>query len=124
MKWLNSQALADAWKEACASATPSKVLVPKGTYQLGESRLKGPCKSPIELLVEGTLQASPTDTEGDGLLVMEYVDHLTLAGTGVFDGQGKAGWEKNDCHLKKECKKLPMVNAHATVIIKRTHNLG
>ncbi|XP_022946596.1 exopolygalacturonase-like [Cucurbita moschata] len=103
-----TQALVDAWKEACASATPSKVLVPKGTYQLGESRLKGPCKSPIELLVEGTLQASPTDTEGDGLLVMEYVDHLTLAGTGVFDGQGKAGWEKNDCHLKKECKKLPM----------------
>ena len=31
-------------KEACASAAPSKVLVPKGTYQLGESRLKGPCK--------------------------------------------------------------------------------
>ena len=63
-----------------------QVLVPIGIYQLAESRLKGPCKSPIELQVEGTIQASPTDTEGDGLLVMEYVDHLTLSGTGVFDG--------------------------------------
>ena len=74
MTWLNSQALTNAWKEACALTTPSIVLVPKGTYQLSASRLKGPCKSPIELLVEGTLHASPTDTEGDGLLVMEYVD--------------------------------------------------
>ena len=77
-------------------------MIPKGIYQLGESGLKGPCKNPPELRVERTLQAFSTDTEGDGLLVMEYVDR----------------WEKNDCHLKKICKKLPIVNARTNLITK------
>ncbi|XP_031742970.1 exopolygalacturonase-like [Cucumis sativus] len=100
-------ALTSAWKEACASTTPSKVLIPKGSYGLSQSNLKGPCKSPIELQIEGTLQA-PAHPEGEGLLILENTDLLTVSGTGVLDGQGKAGWEKNDCHLKKECTKLPM----------------
>ncbi|KAL0550815.1 hypothetical protein IC582_009879 [Cucumis melo] len=100
-------ALASAWKEACASTTPSKVLIPKGTYGLTQSNLKGPCKSSIELQLEGTVQAS-VDVKGDGLLLLEYVDQLTVSGTGVVDGQGKTAWGKNDCHLKKICTKLPM----------------
>lgn len=102
--------MTSAWKEACASTTPSKVLIPKGSYGLSQSNLKGPCKSPIELQIEGTLQA-PAHPEGEGLLILENTDLLTVSGTGVLDGQGKAGWEKNDCHLKKECTKLPMVIA-------------
>uniref|UniRef100_A0A9I9CXD8 Uncharacterized protein n=1 Tax=Cucumis melo TaxID=3656 RepID=A0A9I9CXD8_CUCME len=43
----------------------------------------------------------------DGFL-LEYVDQLTVSGTGVLVGQGKAGWEKNDYDLKKRCTKLPM----------------
>lgn len=85
------------------------MLIPKGVYQLSQSNLKGPCKSSIEVQVEGTLQA-PADPKGDGLVILEYIDQLTLSGTGVFDGQGKTGWEKNDCHQKKICTKLPMVN--------------
>ncbi|KAA0056903.1 hypothetical protein IC582_029467 [Cucumis melo] len=100
-------ALVSAWKEGCASITPSKVLIPKGSYGLSQSNLKGPCKSSIELQIEGTLQA-PSDPKGDGLLILEYVDRLTVSGMGVLDGQGKEGWEKNDCHLKKICTKLPM----------------
>ena len=59
--------------------------------------------------MEGTLQAHP-DPIGDGLVLFQYIDQLTLSGTGAFDGQGEKGWEKNDCHLKKICTKLPMVN--------------
>lgn len=85
------------------------MLIPKGVYLLSQSNLKGPCKSSIEIQVDGTLQAPP-DPKGDGLVILEYIDKLTLSGTGVFDGQGKVGWEKNDCHKKKICTKLPMVN--------------
>lgn len=86
-------------------------MIPKGVYQLSQSNLKGPCKSvPIEVQVEGTLQA-PLHPNGDGLVIFEYIDQLTLSGTGVFDGQGKTGWEKNDCHKNKICTKLPMVKS-------------
>ncbi|XP_022151199.1 exopolygalacturonase-like, partial [Momordica charantia] len=102
-----SAALTNAWKEACASTTPSKVLIPKGSYLLTGVNIKGPCKSSIELQVEGTLKA-PVEPKGEGWLFVEYVDFLTISGTGVFDGNGKAGWEKNDCHKSKICTKLPM----------------
>ncbi|KAE8645716.1 exopolygalacturonase-like [Cucumis sativus] len=103
-----TQALANAWKEACMSTTPSKLLIPKGVYQLSQSYLKGPCKSvPIQVQVDGTLKA-PLHPNGDGLVLFAYIDQLMLSGTGVFDGQGKAGWDKNDCHKKKICTKLPM----------------
>ncbi|KAA0046190.1 exopolygalacturonase-like [Cucumis melo var. makuwa] len=102
-----THALLNAWKGACASTSRSKVLIPKGVYLLSQSNLKGPCKSSIEIQVDGTLQAPP-DPKGDGLVILEYIDKLTLSGTGVFDGQGKVGWEKNDCHKKKICTKLPM----------------
>lgn len=87
------------------------MLIPKGTYPLADTSLKGPCKSSVEVQVEGTLQAPPhTQPSGDkGWVMFEYLDKFTLSGTGVFDGLGKAGWEKNDCHLKKICTKLPMV---------------
>lgn len=102
--------MANAWKDACASTIPSKLLIPEGVYQLNQSNLNGHCKSSIEVQVEGTLQA-PLDPIGDGLVLFQYIDQLTLSGFGVFDGQGKTSWGKNDCHLKKICTKLPMVNS-------------
>ncbi|KAL0560156.1 hypothetical protein IC582_000550 [Cucumis melo] len=33
---------------------------------------------------------------------------MTLLGGGVFDGQEKAGWEKNDCHKRIDCARLPI----------------
>lgn len=45
--------------------------------------------------------------------MLDYIDQLTLSGTGTFDGQGKAAWAKNDCHQKKECTKLAMVSVQS-----------
>ncbi|GMY24999.1 exopolygalacturonase [Fagus crenata] len=44
-----TQALSNAWKDACAAIGSSKVVVPVGTYKLGLVSLKGPCKGPIEV---------------------------------------------------------------------------
>uniref|UniRef100_A0A7N0TEJ0 Exopolygalacturonase-like n=1 Tax=Kalanchoe fedtschenkoi TaxID=63787 RepID=A0A7N0TEJ0_KALFE len=103
-------ALASAWKEACASATPGKIVVPKGKFILGMIKFEGPCKAPIELNVLGTLQA-PSDLAAfkgaDGWVVFGRIDHFTMSGDGVFDGQGHVAWEKNDCHKNTKCSGLP-----------------
>ncbi|XP_043813405.1 exopolygalacturonase-like [Manihot esculenta] len=62
-----SQAIADAWKEACAAAGSSKILIPAGTFLAGIVNVTGPCKGAIEVEVQGTVQAPPELT-GDGLV--------------------------------------------------------
>uniref|UniRef100_A0A9I9E4G2 Exopolygalacturonase-like n=1 Tax=Cucumis melo TaxID=3656 RepID=A0A9I9E4G2_CUCME len=51
------------------------------------------------------LQTTP---HGDSWITFAYVDRMTLLGGGVFDGQEKAGWEKNDCHKRIDCARLPI----------------
>ncbi|PON77143.1 Glycoside hydrolase [Trema orientale] len=71
----------------------------------------GPCKAPIKVQLQGTLQA-PADPsgfkDGDGWVTFERIDGLTLAGGGIFDGQGQAVWGKH-CKQTKYCSKLPII---------------
>lgn len=106
------QALTSAWKEACASARPSTVLIPKGSYKLTKGEFVGPCKSPITFQLQGTLVATSdvsTFATGDGWVTFEHVDKLTIAGGGTFDGQGQAVWGKK-CDQTSYCGKLPIVS--------------
>lgn len=43
-------------KKACASSSPSKVLIPKGILLLSTMTLEGPCKAAIEVEAQGTLK--------------------------------------------------------------------
>jgi len=105
-----AQALTKAWKEACASKSPSKVYIPKGTYVLSRAMFAGPCKAAIEFQLEGTLQAPSSASgfkDGDGWVTFERVERLTISGGGVFDGNGKASWGKH-CTIGNYCGKLPI----------------
>ncbi|KAF8409675.1 hypothetical protein HHK36_005754 [Tetracentron sinense] len=106
-----SQAILSAWKEACASATPSRLLIPKGTYATGPVKFQGPCKAPVGILVKGILKA-PTDLNKfkseDGWIVFQNIDRLTLSGGGIFDGQGASAWAQNDCAKTGKCNSLPI----------------
>ncbi|KAJ8761533.1 hypothetical protein K2173_001668 [Erythroxylum novogranatense] len=101
------EALKKAWTEACASTTPSTIVIPPGTYMLGKIELTGPCKAPIELQVQGTVKA-PTDPSllGEGWVNIRYLDQFTMSGNGVFDGQGPVAWQQNNCHENPNCKFL------------------
>ena len=101
----------NAWKEACASPTRAKIVIPKGTYALSRISLNGPCKSPIELQVMGTIlaPANPSAFKEPNWVVFNGVDRLTVSGGGVFDGQGAASWGKNTCAKEKYCAALPIV---------------
>ncbi|XP_004289544.1 PREDICTED: exopolygalacturonase-like [Fragaria vesca subsp. vesca] len=104
-----TEALANAWKDACASTSASKVLVPNGTYKLKEASFKGPCKAPIELQVQGTLeapQASAQLSKPDTWIEFSNLDNFTLLGGGTFDGQGQKAWLANDCHKNSKCTSI------------------
>ncbi|XVF21088.1 hypothetical protein REPUB_Repub12eG0060600 [Reevesia pubescens] len=105
-----STPLLNAWKESCSSTTPSKILIPKGTYALSQISLDGPCKSPIELQVQGTIMApaNPSAFKEPNWVVFNNIDGLTMSGGGVFDGQGSNVWGKNDCSKIKYCAALPI----------------
>lgn len=107
------QALLKAWSNACASTSPSKVVIPKGIFKLSGASLEGPCHAPIEFNLQGILQAPPVDanfTGGDTWVAFEYIDFLTVSGGGIFDGQGKPTWGK-DCAKDQYCGNLPIVSA-------------
>jgi len=59
--------------------------------------LKGPCKAPIEVQVDGTIQAPADPSQmkaADQWIKFLYMEHLTLSGKGVFDGQGATVYKK------------------------------
>lgn len=115
----HSQALLSAWKEACASPTPSIVMVPAGKFAVGQVILEGPCKAAINVVVQGTLLA-PINTakfkKDKGWINFENVDRFKLSGTGVFDGQGKAVWGKK-CDESSYCGDLPIVSSCMHLLI-------
>uniref|UniRef100_A0A5B6Z524 Putative exopolygalacturonase-like n=1 Tax=Davidia involucrata TaxID=16924 RepID=A0A5B6Z524_DAVIN len=98
-----------AWKEACASPTASSVVIPAGTYMSNEVTFDGPCKAPVEIKLQGTLQANadPASFKTDGWIVFQRIDGFTLSGGGTFDGQGATTWANRKCFEKANCPKIP-----------------
>ena len=104
-----TQAFTAAWNEACASPTPATIIIPVGTYKMGPTDVKGPCKAPVEVQVDGTIQAppNPADMKGaDQWIKFQYMNSFTLSGKGVFDGQGATAWKQNDCGQNPNCQTL------------------
>ncbi|MED6183920.1 hypothetical protein PIB30_042470 [Stylosanthes scabra] len=58
---------------------------------MGAVEIRGPCKAPIEIEVDGTIKAPINLADLNGTeqwIKIQYVDFLTISGHGVFDGQG------------------------------------
>ncbi|KAJ1704618.1 hypothetical protein LUZ63_004397 [Rhynchospora breviuscula] len=107
----DTTAFVNTWKAACASSGDVELLIPQGTYFLGQVIFRGPCKfNTITVNLKGVLKAS-TDLsrfgKGDDWVEFSFFNGLTLTGGGTFDGQGRSSWSKNECPTKKNCKVLP-----------------
>ncbi|XP_077228645.1 exopolygalacturonase-like [Tasmannia lanceolata] len=105
----SSEALLNAWKEACALDGIARVLIPEGTFLVGPAVFKGPCKGSMVFQVKGIVKA-PTDLnkfESDGWIVFNYINGLMITGGGTFDGQGASAWPHNKCPKSVKCKLLP-----------------
>lgn len=94
------------------------VLFPGGTYVVAPVVLQGPCKGPMELRIQGTLEASKELKDfinNDHWITIQYVDRLRIGGGGTLDGLGADGWNYNDCQQNPgRCKQLPAVSASYT----------
>ncbi|XP_017648146.2 polygalacturonase-like [Gossypium arboreum] len=105
-----SKPLLDAWKEACASTSPAKIVIPKGIYFLSTTTLDGPCKAPIELQVEGTVKApaNPGAFKEPKWIAFNRIENFKLFGGGVFDGQGTTAYKREGCEKHDYCDSLPI----------------
>lgn len=110
----------NAFKEACTSPERNKVVIPKSTYMLSQVTLQGPCKAPIEIHVQGTVQATKDSKAFVGLdhwIAFQNINGFTLSGSGTFDGQGESAWDINNCHKTQHCVKLPIVSFSPVVVL-------
>ncbi|KAE8039029.1 hypothetical protein FH972_011478 [Carpinus fangiana] len=103
-------AVTEAWKDACAYPGSSKVVVPAAVYWVGTVKFLGPCKGPIEFNVLGSINSpgDPNYFNGDLWIGFERIDHLTMSGTGDFDGQGGTAWGRSNCSKNSYCIHLPI----------------
>ncbi|XP_031490765.1 exopolygalacturonase-like [Nymphaea colorata] len=105
------KAVLDAWNAACASNGRPRVVIPPGTFLIGQTKFEGPCPGayPIVVEVKGKVIA-PTDLSqfsSDDWISFSKVHGLVLTGGGVFDGRGSSAWPSNDCLTSANCKLLP-----------------
>ncbi|KAF8401426.1 hypothetical protein HHK36_012365 [Tetracentron sinense] len=107
----NTQAFMKAWLAACHSKGDAKLLIPTGTFLVGQVAFQGPCStsSPIVVELQGTVIA-PTDVSefpSPEWFSFEKLDGLIVTGGGTFDGQGAAVWKYNNCKKSSNCQLLP-----------------
>ncbi|KAM5567540.1 exopolygalacturonase [Rosa sericea] len=98
-KFDNSKVLSEVWNQSCHQNTGGGVILfPQGTFMVAPVVLQGHCKGPMELQVQGTLQA-PVDVQSsvgvDHWISFRYVEHLVIHGGGLLDGQGASAWGKS-----------------------------
>ncbi|KAI3675162.1 hypothetical protein L1987_84747 [Smallanthus sonchifolius] len=103
-------AILSAWKDACAGAPPSSMLIPPGTYLSLAIVLAGPCKGPVEIIAKGaTIKAPPELAKftKDTWININSVDKLTITG-GTFDGQGQQTWQSAKCQDTQMSCQIPV----------------
>lgn len=97
-------------------------MIPPGNYRTNGIDAEGPCKAPIEVQVDGIIQA-PSDINSiqkgiDQWIRFGTMDHLTISGNGVFDGQGAATWKQSTAAWSKNHKvnqKVSQVNINRQI---------
>ncbi|CAN1199597.1 G9 [Linum perenne] len=102
-----SQALTEAWMKACETDQKgiiSRIVIPRGKYVMGMVGMEGPCKSAIEVQIDGYVKTPPTGLRGLSWITFSGLSNLSVFGNGTLDGQGPlasiaSGNRKNMPHL-------------------------
>lgn len=105
-----TQALLNAWRDACASPVVSTVMIPDGTYALGQITIGGPYKAPINFNVQGTVKSSMDTSRFKaeaGWIAFQQIDQFILSYGGVFYGQAKPV-QGRKCPISAYCNQLPI----------------
>lgn len=98
----------EAWENACKWNGKAVVLVPAGTYLLDSVKFEGECKGYMIFKVKGNVMAASKLKDINQWITFKYVNGLTVAGRGTFDGQGYKVWP---CKINGRCQTLPIVSS-------------
>ncbi|KAG0472401.1 hypothetical protein HPP92_016947 [Vanilla planifolia] len=88
-------AFGKAWNAACSSSTPASLVVPNGkTYLLKPITFSGPCKSTVQVMIMGNIEASsnPSDWKGKNQriwILFGSLNNLQVGGGGTINGNGR-----------------------------------
>ncbi|XP_042002066.1 polygalacturonase-like [Salvia splendens] len=86
-----------AFRAGCESKTPAKIVVPPGTFMMGEVILSGKCTAPPPLIVDiqGTIMANPDPSSYSNKMwiLVEHVDNIKIGGGGTLNAQGAGVWK-------------------------------
>lgn len=87
----------DAWKAACDFDGSATLVVPEGTFQLGQVEFAGPCAGTPRVQISGELHApeSVDSITNDAWIDFQDLNDLVVAGGGVINGQGAEAWSKD-----------------------------
>lgn len=106
-----------AWVDTCHWNGKSRLLVPRGTFSLGEVVFQGKCAGRDAKVVEikGTLKAltDPSFFTSDYWILFELVDGIIIIGSGILDGQGASVWKYSDCNINSDCQRMPIVSVQS-----------
>ncbi|KAL0341389.1 UNVERIFIED_CONTAM: Polygalacturonase [Sesamum radiatum] len=84
-----------AWASACNSTLTSTIYVPKGRFSIRFAKFRGPCKSAINVQIDGTLIA-PNDYRALGnpgyWILFIQVNRISVIG-GALDAKGDGVWK-------------------------------
>ncbi|CAL9102267.1 unnamed protein product [Musa textilis] len=108
---IDLQALVQAWAAACADDRSPVLLVPPGkTLLIRETQLSGPCKSSMDLRLQGDIVAPNWQWTNDKAILLTFtnVNRLILHGYGQIDGRGQLWWNlfNNETLVFEQCNDL------------------
>ncbi|OWM71201.1 exopolygalacturonase-like [Punica granatum] len=108
----STEAFMKTWVDMCHWNGKSRMLVPRGTFQVGELVFQGKCAGPAAKVVDikGTLKAltDPSSFTSDYCILFQLIDGLIIIGSGVIDGQGASVWQYSDCNSNSNCQRMPI----------------
>ncbi|CAI9108292.1 OLC1v1007862C1 [Oldenlandia corymbosa var. corymbosa] len=91
----STQPFLKAWSWACSSVQPATMYVPRGRYMIKAAVFQGPCRSRINVQIDGTLVAPDNywhlGNSGYWLLFIK-VNRLSVIG-GILDAKGAGFWD-------------------------------
>ncbi|KAJ4760610.1 Pectin lyase-like superfamily protein [Rhynchospora pubera] len=109
----DTKAFQKAWMAVCASTQSAVLLIPNNKkFLLKPITLSGPCKSPVEVAIQGTIVAPSRSAwnlkSTTHWILFQYINNLKLSGGGTVNGNGNAWWQ-NSCKINKSkpCTKAP-----------------
>ncbi|KAJ4957336.1 hypothetical protein NE237_014119 [Protea cynaroides] len=107
----STMAFMKAWNAACHYPGKARMVIPYGTFLVGQVIFQGPCAGPPPMVVQfqGTVKAV-TDIDAypsPEWFMFDTINGLLLTGGGTLDGQGGDDWKYNDCSQNNDCQLMP-----------------